>query len=54
MILKTTLRGQVYQFGSVKEVLAKAKTTVRSGDVLAGTRPSPTRNALPANTSSQT
>lgn len=35
MILKTTLRGQVYQFGSVKEVLAKANE-LRSGDVLAG------------------
>ncbi|BAD41048.1 ethanolamine ammonia-lyase subunit EutB [Symbiobacterium thermophilum] len=35
MILKTTLRGQVYQFRSVKEVLAKANE-LRSGDVLAG------------------
>lgn len=35
MILKTTLRGQVYQFKSVKEVLAKANE-LRSGDVLAG------------------
>lgn len=35
MILKTKLFGQVYQFKSVKEVLAKANE-LKSGDVLAG------------------
>lgn len=35
MILKTTLRGMVYSFKDVKEVLAKANEE-RSGDILAG------------------
>ena len=35
MILKTKLFGKVYQFNSVKEVLAKANEE-KSGDKLAG------------------
>lgn len=35
MILKTRLAGKVYEFGSVKEVMAKANEQ-KSGDVLAG------------------
>ena len=35
MILKTTLAGKVYEFRSVKEVMAKANE-LKSGDVLAG------------------
>lgn len=35
MILKATLLGKTYAFGSVKEVLAKANEP-KSGDTLAG------------------
>lgn len=35
MILKTSIRGRVYKFKDVKEVLAKANDE-RSGDILAG------------------
>ena len=35
MILKTRVRGNVYKFKDVKEVLAKANDE-RSGDILAG------------------
>ena len=35
MILKTKLAGRVYEFRSVKEVMAKANE-LKSGDVLAG------------------
>lgn len=46
MILKATLLGKTYAFGSVKEVLAKANEP-KSGDTLAGIAAADSRSVLP-------